>query len=197
MPVHFPAQAFFIPQEKLNCHRLTSRGLGYLTQGNYKTVAPEEALAAQSPAWTGLSLVPARWITQKLFAVVRKAAINESFTELVLGRRKLENNWKCSKEEWAGKAYSLSSGRVTGWSSSAELAPNSLHCREKKPDNGQVFFKKVVCWFLGPTCVPKINIYIIMPWACQVRGKGWRREEMKDLFSYAVCWVMFFSTGLS
>lgn len=49
----------------------------------------------------------------------------------------------------------------------------------KKLVMGKLFLKKVGCWFLGPTCVPKINICTIIPWACQVRGKGWGRGEME------------------
>jgi len=52
---------------------------------------------------------------------------------LVLGRRKSENNWRSSRNGWAGKARSPSSGGVvTGWSSSAELAGNQPMPRGKK-----------------------------------------------------------------
>lgn len=139
--LYIPHHELFFSQEKLIYHRLRSRSLGdFLSQGTTRQWLPEVAVAARTPAWTGLSLVPARWITQQLLAVVRKAAMSEFFMELVLGRRKLENNWRCSRDERAGKAHSPSSGGVTGWSSSAELAPNSLHCREKT-NNGQTFLK--------------------------------------------------------
>lgn len=76
-------------------------------RGTTRHWLPEVAMAAQTPAWTGLSLVCARGITEQLFAVVRKAAMNESFMELLLGRRKLEKNWRCSRDKWAGKAILL------------------------------------------------------------------------------------------
>lgn len=38
-----------------------------------------------------------------------------------------------------------------------------VHLCRKKLIMGKFSEKKVVCWFLGPTYVPKINVYIIIP----------------------------------